>query len=315
MAQTTTTMTFPIGAVERDTGLGKDTLRVWERRYGFPQPQRDGNGERQYPAAQVAKLRDIKRLVDKGHRPGKLLAMSDAELDALTQRAFEGQAPWSRGAHTEELAAYLEDCRMHRAQALRAALLESMVRLGLRSFVLDVAAPLVTAVGDCWERGRFQVYEEHLFTEVIQNVLRIGIAGIPRHVGNGPTILLTTFPQEQHGIGLLMAEAMFALAGANCVALGASLPVADIARAAAQVDVVALSFSICANSTHMLSGLSELDAMLPPKVQIWCGGSAVGLARCPLPEFRYVDLATAGEQVEAWRAARGLSPRGQSPDP
>ncbi|MBL8366565.1 MAG: cobalamin-binding protein, partial [Candidatus Accumulibacter sp.] len=22
-----------IGAVERDTGLGKDTLRVWERRY------------------------------------------------------------------------------------------------------------------------------------------------------------------------------------------------------------------------------------------------------------------------------------------
>ncbi|HRI93726.1 MAG TPA: MerR family transcriptional regulator, partial [Accumulibacter sp.] len=30
-----------IGAVERDTGLGKDTLRVWERRYGFPQPTRD----------------------------------------------------------------------------------------------------------------------------------------------------------------------------------------------------------------------------------------------------------------------------------
>ena len=35
-----------IAAVERDTGIGKDTLRVWERRYGFPQPQRDANGER-----------------------------------------------------------------------------------------------------------------------------------------------------------------------------------------------------------------------------------------------------------------------------
>ena len=30
-----------IADVERDTGLSKDTLRVWERRYGFPLPLRD----------------------------------------------------------------------------------------------------------------------------------------------------------------------------------------------------------------------------------------------------------------------------------
>ena len=24
---------FPIGAVERDTGIARDTLRIWERRY------------------------------------------------------------------------------------------------------------------------------------------------------------------------------------------------------------------------------------------------------------------------------------------
>ena len=35
-----------IAAVERDTGLGKDTLRIWERRYGFPRPLRDAGGER-----------------------------------------------------------------------------------------------------------------------------------------------------------------------------------------------------------------------------------------------------------------------------
>jgi hypothetical protein len=27
---------YPISAVERETGLSKDTLRMWERRYGFP---------------------------------------------------------------------------------------------------------------------------------------------------------------------------------------------------------------------------------------------------------------------------------------
>ncbi|MCK7493491.1 MAG: MerR family transcriptional regulator [Comamonadaceae bacterium] len=35
--------------MERDTGLSKDTLRVWERRYGFPLPGRDALGERTYP--------------------------------------------------------------------------------------------------------------------------------------------------------------------------------------------------------------------------------------------------------------------------
>ena len=45
-----------IAAVERDTGLSKDTLRVWERRYGFPSPERDAAGDRLYPPAQVARL-------------------------------------------------------------------------------------------------------------------------------------------------------------------------------------------------------------------------------------------------------------------
>ena len=45
--------TWSIAEVERETGLAKDTLRVWERRYGFPVPSRDAAGERAYPLAQV----------------------------------------------------------------------------------------------------------------------------------------------------------------------------------------------------------------------------------------------------------------------
>ena len=47
-----------IAAVERDTGLSKDTLRIWEKRYGFPLPTRDTQGERCYPMEQVERLRD-----------------------------------------------------------------------------------------------------------------------------------------------------------------------------------------------------------------------------------------------------------------
>ena len=69
--------------MERDTGLSKDTLRVWERRYAFPNPARDRNGERVYPIEQVEKLRLIKRLMDCGHRPGKIIGQSIENLRAL----------------------------------------------------------------------------------------------------------------------------------------------------------------------------------------------------------------------------------------
>ena len=71
-----------IATVERETGLSKDTLRVWERRYGFPAPSRDSNGERAYSQAQLDKLRLIRRCMDLGLRPGKIVGASVHELSA-----------------------------------------------------------------------------------------------------------------------------------------------------------------------------------------------------------------------------------------
>src|SRR5436305_14195846 len=72
-----------ISAVERETGLSKDVLRMWERRYGFPKPGRDENGERQYTVAEVTKLRSIKRLMDVGTRPGKIVHKVQEELNGM----------------------------------------------------------------------------------------------------------------------------------------------------------------------------------------------------------------------------------------
>ena len=74
---------YSIGVVERDTGIGRDTLRVWERRYGFPEPLRTDRGERMYSEVQLRRLQRIRRLLDQGLRPGKLLPLDDAALDAL----------------------------------------------------------------------------------------------------------------------------------------------------------------------------------------------------------------------------------------
>ena len=79
-------VSIDISALERETGISKDTLRVWERRYGFPKPLRDANGERTYPLDQLVRLRSIRRLIDSGLRPGHVLRATDSELAALLRQ-------------------------------------------------------------------------------------------------------------------------------------------------------------------------------------------------------------------------------------
>ncbi|MGA8786321.1 MAG: MerR family transcriptional regulator, partial [Polaromonas sp.] len=172
------TQGFSIAAVERDTGLSKDTLRVWERRYGFPRPGRDSAGDRLYPPNQVERLRLIRRLMDAGHRPGRIVALEPEALQALSAPAAppERQAEMSSAP---DLAAYLELIQRHDVHKLRSLMGQTALRLGLVNFVTLVVAPLNTAVGDAWMQGRFQVFEEHIYTECVTGVLRNAIAGIP----------------------------------------------------------------------------------------------------------------------------------------
>lgn len=309
MAKTNTSTLLPIAAVERDTGLGKDTLRVWERRYGFPLPLRNSNGERLYTPEQVARLRLLKRLVDRGKRPGKIMHLDAAQLHQALLEGGDARSAEAGEPLSSELLDYLELCGLHCTEALRRGLMQAMMRSGLRQFVVDTVAPLTRAVGDYWEQGRFEVFEEHLYTEVIQNVLRVGIASIPRDDSRArPRILLTTFPQEQHGLGLLMAEAIFALEGAQCLSLGVQTPIGDIACAARQADVVGLSFSTGMNANQVLDGLAELAAALPASTEIWAGGDSAALGRCALAGFHRVDLGSAAQRVAQWRSARESAP-------
>ncbi len=82
--------------MERDTGIGRDTLRIWERRYGFPTPARNSKGERVYSAEQIRRLQVIRRLLDQGLRPGKVVPLSEAALgeiaDTLSAAALSADA-------------------------------------------------------------------------------------------------------------------------------------------------------------------------------------------------------------------------------
>jgi methanogenic corrinoid protein MtbC1 len=300
-------ITLSIAAVERDTGIGKDTLRVWERRYGFPTPGRDANDERTYPIAQVEKLRVIKRLMDQGHRPGRIVAQSMDALQHLSrgEASLQSNQLMGAAAEREDLTAYITLLQAQDHEGIRRELLKTLSQDGLQRFVTDVVAPLTSLVGDTWARGDLAVHEEHLYTECVSGLMRQAIAAIPKPADGGePVVLLTTFPQEAHGLGLLMVESLLTLQGCRCVSLGTQTPLRDIAQAATSygVDVVALSFSLNMNPNHVVDGLGELNLLLPSSVEVWAGGGSPALRRRQIDRVVVLhDLVSISEAVKRWR--------------
>ena len=296
-----------ITAVERDTGISKDSLRIWERRYQFPQPLRDALGERAYPPEQVAKLRLIKRLLDLGHRAGRLVPADVVSLQSLLDQAQQ-QARLA-GPATAELQPFVDALRTHDVDGLRRMLAQALLRSGLGEGVVSLIAPLTTQVGELWMRGELQVFEEHIYSESVQLVLRQAIQAVPQlALAERPRVLLTTLPGEQHGLGLLMAEALLALEGCQCLSLGVQTPLSDIVLAAAahRSDIVALSFSGYLAAGQVVEVLTELHGRLPAALELWAGGKSAALQkRSPRPGLLHIaDLADIGPQVQRWRAGR-----------
>lgn len=117
-------------------------------------------------------------------------------------------------------------------------------------------------------------------------------------------MLLTTLPGEQHGVGLLMVEAVLAPEGAQCISLGTQTPLEDIRRAALAhaADVVALSFSAAFPVRQASEGLATLRRQLTPAVSLWAGGEMTRRLRARLPGVLLLpDLAAVLGALKGWR--------------
>jgi DNA-binding transcriptional MerR regulator len=297
---------FSISAVERDTGLSKDTLRVWERRYGFPQPERDQFGERIYSAEQVSKLRVLKRLIDAGHRPGKLMEHDTTTLLAMLDEAITATPSANDAKPQQEI---LELLQIEDFEELRQRLEADLKTQGLEGFLSRTIEPLNAELTAAWMRGRVPAFAERLYREVIQSVLRSALAALDkRH--HAPRVLVSSFPDEPDGLGPLIMECVLELQGATCIALGPQAPIADIALAARaqRVDIVALWFSGSYPLNRAREGLQSLRTQLPGGVELWASAPQAALARRSAGTARtFPDLQQFSAALHSWRDQRAAA--------
>jgi methylmalonyl-CoA mutase cobalamin-binding subunit len=295
------TEVLSITEVERQTGIRQATLRMWEKRYGFPQPLRDQYGDRVYPLSQVERLQAARRLLDQGVRPGRIFSGSVAPGEA----APAGHAGPSPTAQYSDIFVLLHEYRL---AELHSHFQYRLLDLGLRRFAIEFLAPLSTAVGSGWAQGELPVRSGHLYAQLAASVLHAQLATVRTAAGGRrPKALLATLTGEAHALGILMVEAVLATLEAECIQLGSDVPIPEVAGAARDTaaDIVALSFSSYFPLKSAVLGVRALRASLPPATRLWVGGDgAPGAARLGPGVEVFASLEAIEPALTRWRARR-----------
>ncbi len=271
---------YSIDEISRNLGIGKDNLRVWERRYQFPQPDRDAHGERVYSHQQLERLRLICRLLDQGYRPGKVVPLPPAQLLELADADRAKQ----QASVEPEIIALIDCVRNGDVEQLQAQLQQLLQQQPPAEFVLKTAAPLIRQTGNAWARGDLSIYMEHLITQQLSATL-LQARSLVTAQENGFKVMLATLPGEPHGLGLTLVELLLKTESVKTLNLGTETPVDELVAAcqALQPDALALSFSSMQKRPRLISSLQELANKIPASLSLLAGGEGICHLRA-LPE-------------------------------
>ena len=163
-----------IGELSRRTGVGVDTLRAWERRYGLLSPGRSQGGFRLYADDDVGRVRAMQALM----RDGLSAAEAAAQVRSEPPAAPEPMPRVEAGHLATRLREALE--RLDESNA-NAVLDEALAGLSLEFVIQTVIFPVMRDIGTAWESDRISIGKEHFAT----NLLRGRLLGLARGWGAG----------------------------------------------------------------------------------------------------------------------------------
>ncbi|WP_229783581.1 MerR family transcriptional regulator [Deinococcus sedimenti] len=213
---------FTASEVEAQTGVPATTLRQWERRYGFPRPERSANGYRLYSPHDVAAIQRMQAHLNAGVPASRAAELTQRDLDPTPADPDpQDAAEWSR-----QLTRALVSSEMDQAATL---LGQVHAQLPVEDVLTQVISPTLADIGARWERGEITVAHEHQASAFLRARLShlMDVAGVQE--GFGPLVVAACAPGEEHELGLMMLTLALRRRGVRVAYLGANVPLGDLA--------------------------------------------------------------------------------------
>jgi DNA-binding transcriptional MerR regulator/methylmalonyl-CoA mutase cobalamin-binding subunit len=277
-------MGYRIKTVAERTGIPRNTILAWERRYDLFDVARASNNFREYSDKDVELLARIKALCDEGYRVSEaisLLRERSAAVEAVA--APLSPSPSALGGVVDGQHELMERLlRFDRAGADR--VMERLWFLPFERILDDVFLPCLHEMGEGWAQGRYTITQEHYMSAF----LRDQMGGMLRQLGGGPeqgnTVVCSSIEGDSHELGLLAVAIKLALRGWRVENLGADLPVVELARHVRGdegVRLVIVAVTLTRPELELRRVLNALRALIPLSIEVVAGGPGVSVLRGP----------------------------------
>ncbi|MEZ4451807.1 MAG: MerR family transcriptional regulator [Nannocystaceae bacterium] len=263
-------MGYRIKTVSEITGIPKNTLVAWERRYGIVTPERRANGYRTYSERDLAVLLQVKEALAEG------LKISEAVERVRRPRVVEEPPRPATSAFANPRAQLLEALlAFDRPRA--DALVRPLAGVPFQDLIDEVYMPLLAEVGELWAAGRATVAQEHHVSAFLRDRMTAMLLAVGSGPERGPHVACVTFPGDHHELAALALAVCLALAGSRVTYLGADLPAADLATYAREHRPVTVFVSVImpVGVEALRAYARELRAAIGGATRLVIGGAGI----------------------------------------
>ncbi|MBM1104818.1 MerR family transcriptional regulator [Aurantibacter crassamenti] len=206
------------------TGINAHTLRKWESRYDFLIPNRTDTNIRFYSDVQLRKLLNIDILIRNGNRISKINKMTDDEITEQVSNILIDSN------QSDEINALISSMIQLDELAFDNTIDRIIKNKGLLATVIEVIYPFLNQIGILWTTHKAMPAQEHFISNLIRQKIFAAIEKLPLANKEAPKIVLFLIEDEDHEIGLLLANYIARELGWRVFYLGTKVPLENIEK-------------------------------------------------------------------------------------
>jgi len=233
---------YNIGVVSRMTDIPAATLRIWERRYDFPETERTEGKHRLYSEKEIERLLWVKARLDEGMQvrqairalrlaeEGEGIAAKPATMTLIEHGKDTSGDDHIVNVHIDSLRKRLLDALLaHDTGKADQIFNEAFTLYTPENLIVDLIGPTLRDIGVGWEKGDIDIATEHLGTHYLRHHLLAWMRSGPPPYAVAP-IVLACAPGEWHEGSLLMFGALMRRRRWPIAYLGQSIPLPEVAK-------------------------------------------------------------------------------------
>jgi len=264
--------THRIHRVAKLTGLSKDVIRVWERRFELLKPTRGANRYRNYSDEDVALLRFLKEQLDAGGSIGELAKLGREELLGRA-RASAPRVSFVDNTFSRLLGELLSTLNPFNRVTFEKRLNGAVAVVPFEEALHGILLPLQEQVGQLWHDAQIDVAIEHYVTKQIQQKIFSAMNQLPV-AEFGAKVVVACPPGEEHDIAALTVAYRCRIRGCRVYYLGANVPIASLTNFCGKVnpDLTIMSFPLALSEVNATELVQALTHEVVPASRLAVGG-------------------------------------------